>query len=56
MIAAISVWWEALLIHVHVKGGDVEVGIGVLPILVLFWIGAEIVKQVRTWPRRPPTE
>lgn len=51
-------WYEILLIHVSYRGGEWEVSVGVVPLLILFWIGAETVRAVQNWRRsqQPPHE
>lgn len=51
-------WWEILLIHISFKSGEWDVSVGVVPLLILFWIGAETVRVVTNWrnSQRPPQE
>lgn len=58
MFASEKSWWEILLIHVSFKSGEWDVSVGVVPLLILFWIGAETVRVVTNWrnSQRPPHE
>jgi len=49
-------WWEILLIHVSY--GEWDFSLGVVPLLILFWMGAETVRVVKNWrlSQRPPQE
>ena len=51
LLASATSWWEILLIHVSVKNGEWDVSIGVVPLLIFFWIGAESVRAVQNWRR-----
>lgn len=51
LLATATSWLEVLLIHVGVKNGEWDVSVGVLPLLILFWIGAETVRAVQNWRR-----
>lgn len=42
-------WYEVLLIHVSFKNGEWDVSVGVVPLLIAFWIGAETVKVIKNW-------
>ena len=58
LFATEKVWYEVLLIHVAYRNGEWDVSVGVVPLLILFWIGSETVKVVMNWMRsqRPPQE
>lgn len=51
LFATEKVWYEVLLIHVSYRNGEWDVSVGVVPLLILFWIGAEIVRVVTNWMR-----
>lgn len=56
--AITSYWWDILLIHVSYRNGEWDVSIGVVALLILFWIGAETVRTAKNWwlYQRPPQE
>ncbi len=58
LFATETSWYNLLLIHVAYRGGEWEVNVGVVPLLILFWIGAETVRVITNWMRsqRPPQE
>ncbi len=57
LLATATSWWEILLIHVSYRGGDWDVSVGVVPLLIFFWIGAESVRVVQNWKRsQSPTQ
>ena len=58
LLATASSWWEILLIHVSYKNGEWDVSVGVVPLLILFWMGAEAVRALNNWRQtnRPPQE
>jgi hypothetical protein len=58
LLATATSWLETLLIHVSYKNGEWDVSVGVVPLLILFWIGAETLRAVQNWKRSqsPPQE
>jgi len=58
LFASEKSWYEILLIHVSYRDGGWDVSIGVVPLLIAFWIGAEIMKVIKNWrlSQRPPQE
>jgi hypothetical protein len=58
LFASEKSWWEILLIHISFKSGEWDVSVGVVPLLILFWIGAESVRALQHWrqSQRPPQE
>lgn len=58
LMATATSWWEILLVHISVKNGDWDISVGVIPLLIFFWMGAEIVRAVQNWRRTqsPPQE
>jgi len=51
LLATATSWWETLLIHVSYKQGEWDVSVGIVPLLIFFWMGAEAVRAVQNWRR-----
>jgi len=49
LLATATSWWDILVIHVGVNNGDWDVSVGVIPLLIFFWMGAESVKAAKNW-------
>ncbi len=58
LLATVTSWLEILLVRISFKNGEWDISVGIVPLLVFFWIGAESVKVVRHWRRsqQPPNE
>jgi hypothetical protein len=57
-LATATSWLEILLVRISYKQGEWDISVGIVPLLVFFWMGAEIVRVVRNWRRsqHPPHE